>query len=335
MSIARLKVIAAGPLVSFQDAGRPGLMRYGVPASGPMDRFAFDAAHAMLGNLQGGTSIEVSLGGLVLECIEGAVSVAVAGGSFRIGLNGAVSEGWMVHSLTQGARISINGGAWGSWCYLAFAGDVAAPEWLSSKATHTLSGLGGGAVQSGDIITIDDASLRPGRNGLYDVPDIAHPDGVGRVVIGPQDARFVDGTTDLLCETPYRVTDAYNRMGMRLDGPTLELGDALSIPSEPIVRGSIQVAGDGVPTLLLADHQTTGGYPKIATMISADVDRATQLRAGEPLKFQAVSATEAVAITRAHADARKAALDTLAAPRQTLVEKLREANLISGAVAEK
>ncbi len=334
MTTARLKVISAGPLVSYQDAGRPRLMRYGVPASGPMDRFAHAAANTMLGNMPDPACIEVSLGGLVLECVEGEVSVAIAGGSFRTGLDGVISEGWAVHTLAPGTRLSVSGGAWGSWCYLAFAGEIAAPTWLSSKATHTLSGLGGGTVRTGDIITITEATTRPGRVGTYDVPEVARPLPMGRLVIGPQDHLFEHGATDTLCSHPYRVTDAYNRMGMRLDGPALRLGNALSIPSEPIVRGSIQVAGDGVPTLLLADHQTTGGYPKIATMIGADTDRIAQARSGGRLNFHAVEVEEAITIARDASHARAHALEDLAAPRLSLEQRLQQANLISGAVAE-
>ena len=121
-------------------------------------------------------------------------------------------------------------------------------------------------------------------------------------------------------------------MGMRLAGPSLTLGDVLSIPSEPIVSGSIQVSGDGVASVLLADHQTTGGYPKIATVVSADVDRVAQLRPGERLHFQAVSAEEAVTIARRHALTLQQVLQTIGLPRGSLESRLMRENLISGVV---
>jgi allophanate hydrolase len=122
-------------------------------------------------------------------------------------------------------------------------------------------------------------------------------------------------------------------MGVRLDGPAVVLTEALGIPSEPIVRGSVQVAGDGVPTVLLADHQTTGGYPKIATVLSCETDRVVQMRAGAKVVFQSVTPEEAVVYARTVAEARASFLKVCAAPRASLDEKLMQMNLISGAIA--
>ena len=121
-------------------------------------------------------------------------------------------------------------------------------------------------------------------------------------------------------------------MGVRLEGPPLSLSSALSIPSEPIVRGSLQVSGDGVPTLLLADHQTTGGYPKIATVISADVGAISQLRSGDSLKFQAVTPKHAIDLAREHAKQVMDYLDLISQPRGSLTDRLMSQNLISGVV---
>lgn len=328
MSVARFKVTFAGPLVSFQDAGRTGHMRFGVPASGPMDRFGFEAAHAMLGT-ETATAIEISLGGLVLECIDGAVTCALAGAAFS--LNGA-EPGWQVVTVRAGDKLTFRGGAWGSWAYLAFSGKIKACEWLGSSATHTLSGLGGGALHTSDTFEVQDASAQMTRDGTYECPTIARPQSEIRVVAGPQDQHFAPGALDTLTGAPYRMTDAFDRMGVRLDGPALPLSNALSIPSEPILRGSIQVAGDGVPVVLLADHQTTGGYPEIATVVSADTDRLAQLRAGDAVRFKIVTAAQAIVLAREIHAARMNALTALAAPRATLDQRLMQANLISGVI---
>lgn len=330
MNVARFKVTFAGPLVSFQDAGRSGHMRFGVPKSGPMDRFGFAAAHAMLG-IDAGTSIEISLGGLVLECTQGAVTCALAGAAFS--LNGA-EPGWQVVTVHAGDKLTLRGGDWGSWAYLAFAGNIEADEWLGSFSTHTLSDLGGGALRTGDMFSVRDTTAQATRDGTYDQPAIARPLSEIRVVAGPQDQHFAPGALDALTSAPYRMTDAFDRMGVRLDGPVLPLGNALSIPSEPILRGAIQVAGDGVPVVLLADHQTTGGYPKIATVLSADTDRLAQLRAGDAFRFKIVTATHAVTLAREINEARASALTALAAPRATLGQRLMQANLISGVVED-
>lgn len=329
MSTARLKVNFAGPLVSYQDAGRPGHMRFGVAGSGPMDRFAHDAAMEALHQPRGGTAIEVSLGGLVLECVSGEVSFAVTGGSFSV--NGQ-DQGWQVQTLRAGETLSIRAGSWGSWAYLAFAGQLDAQDWLGQTATHSMSGFGGGMLTAGDLIQIRDAQTLPERLGPLICPSFAKPDGQVRVVIGPQDRFFLTDAVEAFFTQSFALSEAFDRMGVRLKGPKLTLADALSIPSEPLVRGSVQVAGDGVPTVLLADHGTTGGYPKLATVISCDFDRFVQMRAGEKLRFTRVSAEQALTASRSHHAAKEAALAEIAAPKFSLDERLMRENLIGGTV---
>ncbi|WP_281859666.1 biotin-dependent carboxyltransferase family protein [Litoreibacter halocynthiae] len=333
MSSALLRVLHAGPLVSIQDGGRDGHMRFGVSASGPMDRTSFAIANTALGQPEGATGLEVSLGGLVLECKQGAVSFAVAGGGFSVDRAGTKTTAWTVQTLHEGEKLTIRGGAWGSWTYLTFAGDLKANKWLGHTATHTMSGFGGGALRSGQEIEIEDAQIRNDRLGDIPCPAFAQPDGQARVAVGPQDQHFAPSSVATFLNTPYKLTDAFDRMGVRLNGPQLELNEALSIPSEPILRGSVQVAGDGVPTVLLADHQTTGGYPKIATVISFDLDRLSQMRAQDSVAFTAVSPEDAISIVRAEARQRRAYLDELAKPRPSLNERLLRENLIGGVVS--
>ena len=164
MGEAVLSVSFAGPLVTVQDAGRPGNMRYGVPASGPMDRLAFDAAHAALGNAPGTSAIEISLGGLMLHCKEGAVTLAITGGNFVVEYGGQKTSSWTVLTIHKGERLAIRAGPAGSWAYLAFAGRLGSENWLGSQATHSTSGFGGGAVQTGQSLVISDAAI--GGHGL-------------------------------------------------------------------------------------------------------------------------------------------------------------------------
>jgi len=329
MADAKLHVSFAGPLVTLQDAGRPGHMRYGVSASGPMDRLSFAAAHAALGNSPGQTCLEISLAGMQIDCREGEVTLAVTGGDFIVDHNGQKGASWSVLTLGQGEKLSIRAGASGSWAYLAFAGILDAETWLGHSATHASSGFGGGAVSSGQTLSVRDTRTCPDREGAIATFNVNKNTPI-RVVIGPQDAHFVAGATDLFVSDTFKVSDAYNRMGMRLAGPKLLLNEALSIPSEPIVRGSVQVSGDGVPTVLLSDHQTTGGYPKIATVISCDIDRLVQARAGHPVRFTAISAQDAIAATRADAEMREVYLDGVTAPHGTLEQRLFRENLIHG-----
>lgn len=331
---ARLRVSFAGPLVTFQDGGRFDRLRFGVPASGPMDRLAFAAANCSIGNDAGATGIEVSRGGVVLECIEGSVTLAVAGGEFVVDHGDTTEAGWTVLTIRSGERVSVRAGAAGSWAYVAVAGDVAVAHWLGSSATHSMSGLGGGALTSGQQIEIKHARVDVAREGEVPTPDFGRSTGHVRVVMGPQGQHFRDEALTSFVESPYRLTDAFDRMGVRLSGQPLPLRDVLSIPSEPIIRGSVQVAGDGVPTVLLADHQTTGGYPKIATVISADLDDFVQLRTDDVIRFEAIDPTTAIEIARSRARQIRDYLAATASPGRTITHRLRAANLISGAVAD-
>jgi allophanate hydrolase len=311
MAQAVFRVVAAGPLVSVQDAGRRGSLRFGVPGSGPMDRKSLAIANGALGNPPGAAGIEVSRGGLVLKCEAGAVSVAIAGGGFAVQAGDARLGSWAVVTLRAGERLTIGQGPWGSWTAVAFAGDMQVHHWLGSAATHALSGFGGGMLRAGQQITVTQAQVV--RDGAIPCPVWARPREVIHAVPGPQDRCFAASVLEAFFAAPFWLTDAYDRMGVRLRGPDLAPKAALNLPSEAVMRGSVQVAGDGVPTVLLADHQTTGGYPKIATILSDDLDGFAQLRPHDAVRFVRVGADQAVQIARQRARAVARYLQALAA----------------------
>ena len=298
MADAVFRILQAGPLVTIQDSGRPHLMRYGVPKSGPMDRSSHAIANAALGNDQHAPCVEISLGGLTLECVSGEITVAVAGGGFRVDVGDHRVGSWNVLTVKKGQILSIKPALWGCWTYLAFAGALKADEWLGSAATHAQSGHGGGKLSANQTIAVGSAEIRSKREGEIPFPVWARARHSVRVVLGPQDRYFDEPTINALLKDRFKLTDAYDRMGVRLRGPELMPKEALSIPSEAILRGSIQVSGDGKATVLLADHQTTGGYPKIATVISTDIDGFCQLRPHDEVKFLKILAEEAVFIMR-------------------------------------
>ena len=334
MADAMFRVQFAGPLVTVQDGGRAGHMRHGVPGSGPMDRLAFAAANIALGNPEDAAGLEVSMGGLVLDCLSGTLSLAVAGGDFRVEAAGSAETGWRVFALGQGDRLTIRPGPAGSWTYLTFAGELEAQVRLGHVATHAASGLGGGAVTSGQTLRVRHTELRETRHGSIERPDFRRTGAAFAVVMGPQDKHFTKTSRADFLAHGFALTDAFDRMGVRLSGPQLALDGALSIPSEPVARGSVQVAGDGVATVLLADHQTTGGYPKIATLLSDEADRLSQLRARNPVRFQAVTPQEAIATARRFSEERGRYFERIANPKGTLEQRLMRENLISGAVGE-
>ena len=329
MSDVDFSISYAGPLVTFQDIGRPGNMRYGVSASGPMDIVSFEAANAVLGNETKQTAIEISLGGLILQCHEGSITLAITGGDFLIEYQGQKISSWTVLTIQKGERLSVRAGKSGSWAYLAFSGKLNVKDWLNSSSTHSTSGFGGGVLKTGQKFTLTDASNQANRIGPILKPNFNTNDLI-HAVLGPQDQYFMKTAIKIFSDSIFKVSDNYDRMGMQLTGPKLELKSALSIPSEPVVKGSIQVSGDGIPTILLADHQTTGGYPKIATVISSDINRLVQLRSNQSVEFMLINSNEALQKTRKFLDMKEKYLQKISISRGTLEQRLMSENLIGG-----
>ncbi|WP_066781810.1 biotin-dependent carboxyltransferase family protein [Sphingomonas sp. CCH5-D11] len=325
MSDARLRIEEAGPLTSIQDAGRPGWRRFGVPPSGPVDRRAFAAAVGASGGY--GSAIEFSLGGLTLVAEERAVSVAITGAASAT-VNGVEVGGWCVVTLQPGARCRIRESG-GNWGYCAPAGRLECSEWLGSSATHLIAGLGGGRIGEGDRLTVREAH-RDVASVDIPLPADGEPFTVARAVLGPQQRYFTPEVLCRLTSEPFAASARFDRMGMVLDGPPLP-PERIDMPSEPAMRGALQIDGDGRMSLLTADHQTTGGYPRIAVVIDPDIDRLAQLPAGSAIRFQLVEPEEAIALTRAAAADIAAWLDrvkTAARRRPSLLT----ANLADGLV---
>jgi allophanate hydrolase len=250
------------------------------------------------------------LGGLQLDCVGDPISFAVAGGGFIVEHGGHKGGSWQVATLQPGERLVIRRGPWGAWCYLAFAGGLVAKPWLGSAATHSQSGFGGGRVMTGDKVSVDAPRLEPDR--VLPCPAFARPLTQIAATLGPQDRFFAPDQIAALEGAIWRLSGAYDRMGVRLTGPLLPPDAPLDMPSEPVARGSVQVAGDGVATVLLADHQTTGGYPKLATVLDADLDRFAQLRPGDAFRFRLVTAEGALSHVRLMGGMRARWLDALA-----------------------
>lgn len=323
MSRARLRIVDAGPMTSVQDGGRPGWRRFGVPPSGPVDRRAFAAGMAACGGSTSG--IEVAPGGLTFVCEEGAVAMAVTGAA-RATVNGVDLGGWSRFTLTEGATcvVRVEQACWG---YVAFAGTLEAASWLGSQSTHLIAGLGGGRLGAGDVVEIAEA-----RENLAFAMLPAAPErpvrGLFRAVLGPQQDHFGQEALALLTSASFVAMSRFDRMGRGLDGPALQ-PLRIDMPSGPAVRGALQVDGEGRVSLLTADHQTTGGYPRIAVVIEPDIDALAQLPAGEAVRFELVSAAEAIAATRAAASRDQAWLKEIAAGVRERAP-LMLANLVDG-----
>jgi biotin-dependent carboxylase-like uncharacterized protein len=325
---AALELLAVGPAVTLQDAGRFGLMRFGVTAAGPMDPLAFATANRAVGAPEGAAAIEISLGGLELTSVGATVPVALAGGAFDVSLDGSPLPPAVRLALEPGARLRVRAGAAGAWCYLAVGGTLDVAPMLGAVATHVRSGLGGiggRALAAGDRLTLRDPAPAPLGAAALLAPWLERPGDVIRVILGPQADYFAADQIAAFCAGPWTVSPRSDRMAYLLDGPLLRHARGFNIVSDGIVMGAIQVPGDGKPIVLMADRQVTGGYPKIATVIGADLGRLAQCRPGARLRFAAVAVDDAVA-------ARRAERVALAPPPQTepVIRKALSSELLLG-----
>ncbi|MDQ4062059.1 MAG: biotin-dependent carboxyltransferase family protein [Pseudomonadota bacterium] len=301
MSPVALRILAAGPGVTLQDGGRHGFLRFGVTAAGPMDPLAFATANAAAGNPVHAPVVEVSVGGMDATA-TGELSVAVAGGAFRLALDGRDIEIPALLRLAPDSRLALRPGTAGAWCYVAVAGRIDVPPVLGSVSTHTRSGLGGldgRALAPGDELPVaEPRTLSPAH---IHAPWLDRPGDEIRVLLGPQDDYFAPDQIEAFLQGPWTVSARSDRMAYLLDGPRLVHAKGFNIVSDGIAMGAIQVPGSGQPVVLMADRQPTGGYPKIANVIGADLGRLAQLRPGARFRLRAVSHEEAVEARRAEA----------------------------------
>jgi 5-oxoprolinase (ATP-hydrolysing) subunit C len=298
---AVLRIVNAGPGVTLQDGGRHGLLRFGVTGAGPMDPAAHATANSAAGVAPASAALEVSLGGVELEVEGEPLVVAVVGGSFVVMADGTALAHPCVLTLEPGVRLSIRAGESGAWTYVAVGGHIDVPLVLGSVSTHTRSGLGGldgRALTAGDALPVCSPSHLEGPPATFDAPWLEGPGDVVRVVLGPQDDYFAADQIAAFLNGPWTLTARSDRMAYVLEGPKLAHAKGFNIVSDGIPMGAIQVPGSGKPIVLMADRQPTGGYPKIATVIGADLGPLAQLRPGARFRFEAVSIEDAVAARR-------------------------------------
>jgi biotin-dependent carboxylase-like uncharacterized protein len=331
-----LVVLSAGPVTSIQDAGRFGLQRYGVGPAGAMDRRSLALANAIAGNPPGAGAMEFALAGGRF-CVEGgAARVALAGAECAVKVDGASMPSLSSVTVRDGQTLEVGAARSGMFAYLAVAGGFALAPTLGSLSLHHRTGVGGlegRALRAGDRLL-----LRPQEPAGQDqaLPALPAPDtGPMRVVLGPQDDYFTEDAIRTLAEGAYIISDQADRMGLRLSGPKLEhSAKGYNIVSDGIPTGAIQVPGNGLPLILLADRQTTGGYPKIATVISWDLPRIVQCRPGTALRFAIVERAEAVRIAKAEDEAFRNLVATIRPAGLASLDssELLALNLIDGVV---
>jgi len=307
MSERHLVVIEPGLLTTVQDLGRTGLLRFGVTTGGALDQAALILGNRLVGNEPNAAGLEITLIGPRLR-VTADVVMAVTGADLGAVLNGSPVPGWQPIRARAGDELAFTPrvAMSGARAYLCFAGGIALPEVMGGRGTDLsghFGGLDGRALRPADRLPVGAASDRLDlllRRRLAASPPVTASDEPFRVVLGPQADRFTAASVALLLSEPYTVSTKADRMGLRLTGPRLEHTAGADTISEGIHQGSIQVPGDGQPIALTRARQTIGGYPKIATIIGADLDRLGQRRPGDAMRFAAVEVGTARCLTRAY-----------------------------------
>lgn len=325
-----LRVIAAGPGVTIQDGGRHHYLRFGVTVAGPMDKAAHALANRALGNAPDAAAIEVSLGGVELEA-QGALTLAIAGGAFDVTRDGRPLPACCIVTLAHGQRLRIRPGAGGAWSYVAVSGRLLLAPELGSLSAHTRSNLGPPALAAGQDIAVAPRAMDADDSAIEtDWPQSS----TLRVLLGPQDDYFSAAQIGEFLDSEWRVGGRSDRMAYAMEGPLIVPAHGFNIVSDGVAEGAIQVPGEGKPIVLMADRQPTGGYPKIANVIGADIGLLAQKRPGERVRFRAVSHDEAVVARRDMAARMDAPIRLTPLVRTHFTsEDLLRLNLISGATA--
>lgn len=289
-----------GLLTTVQDGGRFGYEQYGLPQSGAMDTQAMETANVLVDNDPGEGVLEITMTGPALRFEEDCV-FAVAGAVFALTLDGKPIETGRAYAAKAGETLTFGALLRGCRAYFAVSGGFALPKVLGSLSTsakHHLGGFEGRRLEKGDRLPLKAAVAKLPNMDARVLPDgfFGDPARPVRVILGPQDDRFTEAGLRTFLTVPYTVSQNSDRMGYRLSGPVIQHVTDGNILSDGIAPGSVQVPMDGQPIVMMADRQTVGGYTKIATVITVDLPRIAQSKAGDTLRFAAVPLLQAQAL---------------------------------------
>jgi 5-oxoprolinase (ATP-hydrolysing) subunit C len=330
----KLVISAIGPVSSVQDGGRFGAQRYGLTPSGAMDRLGLAAANVLVGNALFAPAIEIGPFGATLTARGGAIRVGLAGAPRSADLAGRALAWATSVTIAEGETLKLGMARGGCFSYLAIEGAIVGEPMFGSLAVNARAGLGSPfprPLQAGDELDVAPATDAPERR--IDLP--AAGSGPIRVALGPQNDEFSDEAISLFLNSEWKISATSDRMGYRLEGPVIRHLHGHNIVSDGTVNGSIQVPGNGQPIVLMSDRGTSGGYPKIATVITADFGRFAQIPAGTAFSFKAVSLEEAQEEARQFAELLHRLRDRLSSIESfdLNVEALQDANVAGVAVS--
>lgn len=332
--MSKLVISSIGPASSVQDGGRPGSQRYGLTPGGAIDRLGLAAANTLVGNKPFAAAVEIGPFGASFTAREGAVRMALAGAPRNADIAKRPIAFETSFTLADGETLTLGFARGASFSYLAVEGAIQGEPMFGSLSVNARAGLGSPyprPLQASDELKVATASGATERR--IELP--APATGPIRVVLGPQDDEFSDEAKNLFLDSDWKVSATSDRMGYRLEGPVIKHLHGHNIVSDGTVNGSIQVPGNGAPIVLMPDRGTSGGYPKIATVISPDLGRFAQIPAGHPFRFKAISMAEAQTEARKFAELLRTLPDRLRDIEDFALnlEALHDANVAGCAVS--
>ncbi|TJX14209.1 biotin-dependent carboxyltransferase family protein [Tissierella creatinini] len=285
----RIRFIKSGLFTTIQDKGRWGYQQFGMPVAGAMDNFASRVANLLVGNDENEALLETTFMGPEIEfdCHE---IIAITGANMKPKINGDPVAMWTSIPVSKGDKLSFESAVTGLRGYIAFSRIIKVPEIMGSKSTYIrgkLGGLEGRKITNGDELTLGEKTLSD--TGTY-IPKNFIPiypkEYTLRIILGPQDDYFTEEGIQTFLNSTYKITSEADRMGYRLDGPLITHKKGADIISDGIVFGSVQVPGSGLPIIMMSDRGTTGGYTKIATVVTPDLSILAQMAPGTTLTFE-------------------------------------------------
>ncbi|QKG85420.1 biotin-dependent carboxyltransferase family protein [Kroppenstedtia pulmonis] len=291
-----IQVLKPGLLTTIQDLGRMGYQQYGLSVTGAMDTYALQVGNLLVGNPRDEAGLEITLTGPVLQ-FDQALIIALTGGDLGATLDGTPAPLWKSIQVKRGQVLRFHGAVQGVRAYLSVAGGFDVPKVMDSKSTDLrakIGGYAGRALQRGDRLKVGRARTVPSiRQLAHDQKPVYQRHIRLRVILGPQCGAFTAHGVHVFLQERFTVSSQSDRMGYRLTGPRIQHRGSADIISDAIAPGSVQVPADGQPIILMADRQPTGGYTKIATVISNDLPYLAQASPGDTLSFEPVKVEQA------------------------------------------
>lgn len=297
-----IEILKPGLFTTIQDLGRPGFQKYGVPVSGAMDFFSHRIANWLVGNEERAATLECTILGPSVRFLRDG-TIAITGADLSPRVDGAEIAMWQSLVVRQGSTLSFGECRRGCRAYVALAGGVEVPSVLGSRSTHTRTRLGGyegRPLKKGDVLSFCLGAGISSCSRRFQSPycEKLLTSRTLRFLIGPNDNQFEPESIQAFQRDPYRVSAQSDRMGIRFEGKALIHRGHAETVSDAVPFGTIQVPSNGRPIVLAADRQTTGGYPKIGVVITADFPVLAQLRPGDEVRFRSINMEESLDLLR-------------------------------------